>query len=699
MSKPRRNLLDLLMAKPYLLVLGGTCLLGSVSLIYPFGRDQGIYAFLASSLFEGKTLYRDIWMGMAPLTVYIHALAFLLFGRSPISLRLLDLVWTMATAGLVFVFVRRSFGKVWLAVTAGLIYPSFYYLLGYWDTAQVDGFANFPVVAAFVLALTVLRSPTAYSRHWFWIGVLFGVAFFFKYPILILLAGLVIFAFFATRKIPALSLFDPGTLPLAPPSVRPKYNWRRCFASLIIGFLVPCVLTTVIISASGALPDFLQPILHRAFSYPAQSYLHEGLFKRAIRFVASCTLVPYFGIPLLFCSAGIVFSILVLLRRRKDFFELDRLPIILCWVWLGAGLMYVYIQGRFFPYHFLILLPVSATLGAIALYYFRIFLADSISTRRSRVLLAGVLSASLLAGSPYPDRFATLFRIVAGKLSLRTYWSQPTHNTVDFDLAAQLRVSNYIRTQSKKGERVLVWAADPLINFLADRPSATRFPYNHPLISLWSWPELKAEFVRSLKADPPAMLVVAHHDSTPHVTGHQLDSYLALKNFSEFADFVNENYEPIAVFGRYDVLRLAHTEDSLPSFYHLSTELLKQNLREALQFATQVNPSSYRYILWPWHAESAQAALPLHLQKRLVSYRKLNNLMWREETNWDSLLPSLSIWIVDDNRPLGYLSQLRNQNALEDLVTDSLAFTLLYSSSNRVAYVYLIERLSAETVR
>jgi hypothetical protein len=46
-------------------VILATLLFGSVSLIFPFGRDQGIHAFIADSALRGKTVYRDVFSSSA----------------------------------------------------------------------------------------------------------------------------------------------------------------------------------------------------------------------------------------------------------------------------------------------------------------------------------------------------------------------------------------------------------------------------------------------------------------------------------------------------------------------------------------------------------------------------------------------------------------------------------------------------------
>ena len=70
----------------------------SGGLFFPFGRDQGNYAYPAWAWLDGQMPYRDVYVFKPPATVWVHALAQLLFGHSMVAVRILDLGWTVATA-------------------------------------------------------------------------------------------------------------------------------------------------------------------------------------------------------------------------------------------------------------------------------------------------------------------------------------------------------------------------------------------------------------------------------------------------------------------------------------------------------------------------------------------------------------------------------------------------------------------------
>ena len=101
----RRNLTTLRAAAALILVI----LIGAPSLLYPFSRDQGEYAYIASAALGGKTIYRDVFNVKPPLAQVVHELALLAFGHSMVAIRALDLLWQAATAIVILLIADRTF--------------------------------------------------------------------------------------------------------------------------------------------------------------------------------------------------------------------------------------------------------------------------------------------------------------------------------------------------------------------------------------------------------------------------------------------------------------------------------------------------------------------------------------------------------------------------------------------------------------
>ena len=79
-------------ARPRLLlaVLLMTFVLHLLVIAEPFGRDQGIFAYIGQTILHGGVPYRDAWDHKTPGLYGVYALAFALFGRAMASIHLLE---------------------------------------------------------------------------------------------------------------------------------------------------------------------------------------------------------------------------------------------------------------------------------------------------------------------------------------------------------------------------------------------------------------------------------------------------------------------------------------------------------------------------------------------------------------------------------------------------------------------------------
>ncbi|MEE8275547.1 MAG: glycosyltransferase family 39 protein, partial [Alphaproteobacteria bacterium] len=154
---------------PYLAIAGAVLVLGATSLTDPFGRDQGTYAYIGYALLQGQVPYLDVFQAKPPLTSLIHALALALFGHSMTAIRVLDLLWTLATAILLYRVAAIALRHDGLALVAALAYLLMYYAFGFWDTAITDGWTNLPALAGIAFfARAVAPEGAARRRHIDW---------------------------------------------------------------------------------------------------------------------------------------------------------------------------------------------------------------------------------------------------------------------------------------------------------------------------------------------------------------------------------------------------------------------------------------------------------------------------------------------------------------------------------------------------
>ncbi|HEY0463603.1 MAG TPA: hypothetical protein VGC79_05315, partial [Polyangiaceae bacterium] len=168
--------------RPWLAWLG-LVLWFAPTLFYPFGRDQGLYFYIAREwTARGALPYRDSFDQKPPGIYCIHRLANWLSGDAQWGIRALELaavlgsglwLWRAATGE------RPNRRQVWAG--SALFATLYLGTLDYWDTAQCELWEGLLLVAA--QALVLGRSPPL--RRAIMVGVACGLAFALKFPALL----------------------------------------------------------------------------------------------------------------------------------------------------------------------------------------------------------------------------------------------------------------------------------------------------------------------------------------------------------------------------------------------------------------------------------------------------------------------------------------------------------------------------------
>ena len=119
-----------------LVVLLIGAVIGSVSLTYPFGRDQAIYAYAGKLLLEGKMNYLHVFDLKPPGIHILFSLIQLIFGESMFSARIFDILWQSLTAFVIALISFRLQAGKFLSLLSSFFYLFLYYRLDYWHTLQ-----------------------------------------------------------------------------------------------------------------------------------------------------------------------------------------------------------------------------------------------------------------------------------------------------------------------------------------------------------------------------------------------------------------------------------------------------------------------------------------------------------------------------------------------------------------------------------
>lgn len=488
------------------------------TLIYPHGRDQGMFAYTGRIVLRGAVPFRDFWDTKPPAIYYVYALSELLFGRSMAAVRVLDLFWQLATAIVIFGIARYLSGRRATAFIAGLLYILSYALRGWWNTAQPDDFLNLPVALAMLLLLTALaraRSPGLL----FAAGLLLGATFYFRYP---MGAMLIVFTF-------------------AVLSVRGSGHERGVsLCSLWGGFAAVVGGYALYLYSTGAWSEFAYAEFTWARAYTrvggggggALSWLHCGdILNSHFTFVALAAVA----------AAGYAGA---WKRGACD----SRSHLIA--LWALAALFTLYVQRKFYLYHYAPLVPPLSIGAAFLIAY-----AGDVRTPAPHRLGAWLLvvSAVVLSLRGVNERY-NLYCIRTYRDSARSlvgkargvrpddYYMNVRFTSDDFSLPADLMVAGYLSRNTRPDDRVFIWGCETLVYYLAGRNNVSRFIHNFPFRCDWTPPRFAAELLAELEREKPSYVLLVTNDPTWWATGTREDSLASLRRYPRLEQFVAQHY-------------------------------------------------------------------------------------------------------------------------------------------------------------
>jgi hypothetical protein len=214
----------------------------------------------------------------------------------------------------------------------------------------------------------------------------------------------------------------------------------------------------------------------------------------------------------------------------------------------------VYVQGKYFEYHWLPALPPFALLaGAGVAAGWRLVRerSDSPGTATGIAVAAAVVLLAAL-GAGYRDQFAAEIGLATGRIS-RSAFTEGFKDRQDFSLSADLQVAAYLKQHTAPGTPVFIWGFEPIIYFLADRPPASRFISQQPLVTPWSPPAWREELLRDLAGKQPAYILVVHNDVMPWVTLRPDDSAGELSQYPALDQLLKRDYRLVDTIEDFDI--------------------------------------------------------------------------------------------------------------------------------------------------
>jgi hypothetical protein len=220
-------------------------------------------------------------------------------------------------------------------------------------------------------------------------------------------------------------------------------------------------------------------------------------------------------------------------------------------IWLVLALLTVFIQGKYWLYHWIpATIALSVTTGIAVDYLVGKFEGYSLLTERaaSLLILMAVMATpglrALFHSYPWPMHAVALE-------SDERFWSRFHTPDGDWQYRDIVELSTYVADHSQESDRVLVWGWDPLINVLSRRSSPTRFGYSYPLTVTSPKQEgYRAIFLGEIERMPPKFIVI---DDSQKWSLADKPGLELLREFPEFSRIVASRYTMIGDIGTFQL--------------------------------------------------------------------------------------------------------------------------------------------------
>ena len=474
-------------AFPTIDVIFGTIgtVLGLPTLLYPFGRDQGLYYYVAREwVTRGSIPYKDVLDHKTPGIYILHAISIVLFGQHQWSIRILELVGVL-TFGLV---LGSSLGRAEKAIRpgvrgAGMMLAALMYFgyFDFWNTAQSEiWYSGFGVCA--VWAARRIKTP---GRAALVTGIFAGLT--------------------ALTKPPGASFVVVAVVLLALRLRRERFPFGRPTALFAAGAAAPILLVLGYFGVVGALPAMKDVVVGANAYYVSHEGGARGPFLGHLWWI----LKVFAPLSALFLTVAFVRLGRGIRKKNWEDVERDGTGIGL----LVAAVFAVGIQGKFFLLHW----------GCVplALVFLGLATFDGWSERVPRwarhVALIGTAGIGY-ACTAWIDHAATFqrdtldieIRYKRGIYDKRALYARFQVGVIGFYYGESYEVGKWLEEHTTPEDSVTVRGFQPEIYAVCNRRHRGRFFWTTFLTSpsrMYRRAEWLAEDARDLELHPPKYIV------------------------------------------------------------------------------------------------------------------------------------------------------------------------------------------------
>ena len=496
------------------------------TLFLPPDGDQALFYVSGRKLLAGDVLYRDIVDLKPPMIYFLNAAAVGLFGESFLSVRILETLFQLGAALLIFLAVRRGTGRPGVAAVSAVLFAVLYFGMNFNDRAQVEGFAMLPLAG--ILYLVCARgAPYRYLLA----GVLLGLLGLLKTTLLIVLVPILIIL---------LIHYPPSLL------------WRRALLT-VIGMLLPYGAMFLYLTATGAMHDYML-VQNFVAGYASQQIGSPmALLNRMIRFVptyiaGTWTLLVF---ALLVIGIGNASGRWMRGGTRIDRRSFDSPRSVLLLFTLVTGLLLagtIVLEGKFLSWHFVrLLLPVAIVAGAGCQGVLD-YLSSRLCSRRRALAAAVLLAVPVILFSPLPRLLWTIGASVAsmggGTEGFTGYYGD---GNGPYNLQGMVTLGKMIESEGGDTEGLFVasgWGG--LVHYSAGSLPDFKIYHSGYLIAPYSPREWKLQTASYLTKERPGIIVL-QRDAMPHITGTDMTSEQAVRALPGIDRLLRSEYDTLFI--------------------------------------------------------------------------------------------------------------------------------------------------------
>jgi len=467
-------------------------LFGWASLFYPFGRDQGLYHYVAREwVLRGQVPYRDVLDHKTPGIYLVHALAISLFGANMWGIRVFDLGCVVAGGWLAGSLLRPRGQRVPDGVRGvTTLFTSMFYFgfLDYWNTAQSELWYSTLGVGAVWAAYRCKSEDRAAVAS----GIFAGSAVLMKPPAIWFAAigVLILAARFRAR------------------GDRNARTFARALGMLALGGALLPALVLGYFGAKGALPA-MKDIVVGANSYYVK---HEsggfgGMSPLQIVFAGLRTFEPFS----VFLPLGVGLGALRgFVAKDRPLLERNLMAMALM-IAAFAGLA---MQGKFYLLHWgVTLVPAAFMATNVAMNVVELLPSRRVALATATGIFSlGFASTAWMGGGAemWLDATRSTAAYLRGQMSKGEFNDHFKSPGAGYWFDHSYRVGRWLKYHTSPGDNVTVRGFQPEIYAVAERHHVGRFFWTTFLTNparAYRREEWLAEDERALREHPPKFVV------------------------------------------------------------------------------------------------------------------------------------------------------------------------------------------------